>query len=566
MKNKKDIKKISVFGPGVVGMPMAAGLAESCLKGEFAPGAFVQVIQRDSRRSGWKVPEINSGKSPIGGIEPGLEEAIARSVTGGTLKASHDYLEAIDSDLIIVAVQTDKKGLGPDYGPLMNVMEQVAEVVGKSATTPVVISESTLAPSTINTVLRPFFQEKGLKEGRDLFLGISPNRVMPGLLMDRVRHSDKLIGCLNEEAGFLVRDIYQTMSSGDLHTVNSFTAECVKTAENCYRDVMIAFAAELARYCDRKNYNFLELRKQLNDSIGHADAVGEQRNAVPQGAILLPTTGVGGHCLPKDGILLSWRYTESSGKKAGIILKSREINDQSPQYLYDMAAAKSGGRISGKAAVLGASYLFNSDDTRNSPSLALAAILRENGLEFLVHDPYVRPEDFYLELLGLTDYLTDNLEETLRGAEVVFIGTGHGIYYDIADQLPDCVQLVVDGTHIIDRGDWDYSRHKLVGIGHGTGKVPDDFVQFAHQAYDFVQWGFAQELKDICEFYDRTYLKDEPNYGRLDYRKVRELVNTCPAGRFVADADAIPAGIPQHPDSGEFELLKIAADYHSAQM
>jgi len=260
MKKKEEIKKISVFGPGVVGMPMAAGLAESCLKGEFSPGAFVQVIQRDSRRSGWKVPEINSGKSPIGGIEPGLEEAISKSVSGGVLKASHNYLEAINSDLVIVAVQTDKKGLGPDYGPLMNVMEQVAEVVDKSNTIPIVISESTLAPSTINTVLRPFVRERGLEEGRDLYLGISPNRVMPGLLMDRVRHSDKLIGCLNEEAGLLVRDIYRTMSDGNLYTVNSFTAECVKTAENCYRDVMIAFATELARYCDGKNYSFIEFR------------------------------------------------------------------------------------------------------------------------------------------------------------------------------------------------------------------------------------------------------------------------------------------------------------------
>ena len=93
MKSIKEIKKISVFGPGVVGMPMAAGLAESCLNGEFAPGAFVQVIQRDSRRSGWKVGVINAGKSPIGGIEAPLESlnsVLMRVVSAGSVMQTVD--------------------------------------------------------------------------------------------------------------------------------------------------------------------------------------------------------------------------------------------------------------------------------------------------------------------------------------------------------------------------------------------------------------------------------------------------------------------------------------------
>ena len=93
------------------------------------------------------------------------------------------------------------------------------------------------------------------------------------------------------------------------------TAEIVKTLENAYRDVRIAFSAEVVRYCDEHNIDFYQVREKVNEMLFQTDLAKDKPNEVPSGGILIPTLGVGGHCLPKDGILLWWRKLES-GERA----------------------------------------------------------------------------------------------------------------------------------------------------------------------------------------------------------------------------------------------------------
>ena len=57
------IEKIGVIGPGIVGMPMAALIANSRIESDNKKFAEVVVIQRNSTSSGWKVDAINSGHS-----------------------------------------------------------------------------------------------------------------------------------------------------------------------------------------------------------------------------------------------------------------------------------------------------------------------------------------------------------------------------------------------------------------------------------------------------------------------------------------------------------------------
>src|SRR5690606_8722575 len=137
--------------------------------------------------SGWKVDAINSGKSVIGGIEPELDTITQEAVKTGLLSASHDFNELSDADVILVSIQTDKTegGFEPDYGPMFGGLEKLGEALQKrpEGKVPVVIFESTLAPTTMDTLFREHFQKYGLQEGRDILLGNSPNRVMPGRLV-----------------------------------------------------------------------------------------------------------------------------------------------------------------------------------------------------------------------------------------------------------------------------------------------------------------------------------------------------------------------------------------------
>src|ERR1700689_306125 len=92
-----QVKKIDGIGPGIVGLPMAALPAHPKItEGKTAP-AKVVVVQRNSPTSGWKVSAINSGHSPIGGVEPELDRIVAESVKAGTLSASTEYSAVRDA-------------------------------------------------------------------------------------------------------------------------------------------------------------------------------------------------------------------------------------------------------------------------------------------------------------------------------------------------------------------------------------------------------------------------------------------------------------------------------------
>lgn len=172
---------------------------------------------------------------------------------------------------------------------------------------------------------------------------------MPGRLVERISAADKLIGGLQQITVDRIKQIYTNIvKQGFLYTTNSFTAEIVKTLENAYRDVRIAFSAEIANYCDKNNIDFYELRDKVNLKLNQPDDASHNSNSIPVGGILIPTIGVGGHCLPKDGILLWWRKIESNGSTSNsLIMESRKINDESPATTIERAELNL-GNLSGK--------------------------------------------------------------------------------------------------------------------------------------------------------------------------------------------------------------------------
>ena len=163
------VEKIGVIGPGIVGMPMAALLANARIKIGTNEPAKVCVVQRNSKNSGWKVDAINQGKSVIGGIEPSLDAITAQCVKEGLLSASSDFNTLSDADVVLVSIQTDKDGFGPDYGPLFGGLTSLAEAIKKKPKDkiPLIVFESTLAPSSMATVIKEHFEKFGLIEGLD---------------------------------------------------------------------------------------------------------------------------------------------------------------------------------------------------------------------------------------------------------------------------------------------------------------------------------------------------------------------------------------------------------------
>ncbi len=547
-----QVKKITLLGPGIVGMPMAALIAAAKPRIGQTDPARVLVVQRESPTSGWKVDAINEGRSVIGGVEPGLDDVVRKAVAEGVLAATHDIAETADADIVLVCIQTDKQGTGPDYGPLFQGLDGLARALqGRPAgNLPLVIIDSTLAPSSMATVVRERFAACGLAEGRDVLLANSPNRVMPGRLVQRIRESDKLVAGLHPATPELVAQLYaHIVVKGRLLTTNSLTAEIVKTFENAYRDVRIAFAAELVRHCDAADIDFFALRDAVNRELEQADSASDDAAVVPTGGVLVPTIGVGGHCLPKDGVLLWWRFRDLGGDTdASLILAAREINDESPAVTADRLAEIYGAVACGKVALLGVAYRGDSEDTRNSPTLALAAVLRERGARVVLHDPYVRPADQNLVRSGFQENFTDDLTATLLDAELVVFCTPHQVYgRDIGAIGAAAAQAVgfFDGCNQVppDR------RHELnlpyAGLGRGCKKPATELVNEVANAFRRLEIGVANEMLYLTEALNTAYAEGE--FNRVDFEKMRALAATCTTGCVLVDPASTAPRRPEHP-------------------
>jgi UDP-N-acetyl-D-mannosaminuronic acid dehydrogenase len=398
----------------------------------------------------------------------------------------------------------------------------------------------------MTSVVREHFARYGLVEGRDLLLGNSPNRVMPGRLVERVAASDKVVAGLRATTAARIRRLYShIVTKGTLHPTNSMTAEVVKTLENAYRDVRIALSTELVRWCDEHDIDFYQLRDRVNARLAQEDSASSDPNAVPSGGLLVPTVGVGGHCLPKDGILLWWRAIEAGEDTSrSLILAARHVNDESPAATVALAERQFGSLAGRSVALLGVAYRFNSEDTRNSPTLVLAKQLLARGATVSMHDPYVKPDDQNLLRLGLEGHFTRDLDAALAGAEIVIFCTAHHDYMSLPTSvLPSLTGLagIVDGCNLYQRSEIE-SRLPYVGIGRGTGTPDAALEDFAYASFRAMERGVANELVTLIGFLNERYA--DGAFNRVEFTEVQRIAGTCVTGCAIADPGPIAPAVP----------------------
>jgi len=410
-----------------------------------------------------------------------------------------------------------------------------------------VVFESTLAPTTMDTLIREHFKKHGLEEGKDILLGNSPNRVMPGRLVERIIASDKLAGGLHPATPELIERLYKLIvTRGTVYKTNSLTAEIVKTLENAYRDVRIAFSTEIVRYCDDNNISFYKVRDKVNEKLSQEDSASEDPNAVPSGGILVPMLGVGGHCLPKDGILLWWRSIETgTDTSSSMIIHARKINDESPVYTFKQAERTFGSLAGKKIALLGVAYRFNSEDTRNSPTLSLANYLKEKGVDYKMHDPYVKKNDQNLLKFKQVDFFDNDLEEVLADKDFIILCTAHKYYLDHFKKIVANKGIIglMDACNIYNKSNVTSKGIKYGGIGRGENDPSMDFINFVHESFVKMERGLGYELSKLIEFYNNNYAYDE--YNKVDFKEVQRLARTCSTGCEIADPEKVE-DIPVH--------------------
>ncbi|MCD5425149.1 MAG: nucleotide sugar dehydrogenase [Methanosarcinaceae archaeon] len=382
MKNK-DIE-IAVIGLGKAGLPLASVIADNDLK--------VIGIDIDKKRCEY----INNGNNPIP-EEKDLSELIKKH-HGKNLIASSNYEDAREcvAYIVIVPLFTDEHK-NPDFSILESVFRSIGKILEKGN---IVVLETTVPLMTTEKIVRKWLEEESNLsiEQEDFYLAHSPERIMTGCSISRLREFPKIVGGVNKESGDKAFEIYKKFAP-NLHAISSAkVAEFIKIIEGCYRDVNIALSNELFKIADEMDIDFYEAREYANHEYCQ---------------IHLPSTGVGGHCIP----LYPWFLIKEMERKekfeyTRLLRTSRELNDEMINYWAEkiiLECIKINKPLNEVTiCIKGITFRKGVKELYHSRNLAIIKLLGDKGLNVFGFDEMFSKKEF--EKMGLKSMNPQNAD------------------------------------------------------------------------------------------------------------------------------------------------------------
>jgi UDP-N-acetyl-D-galactosamine dehydrogenase len=355
-------ERIAVIGLGYVGLPVALAFARK----------FKNTIGFDVNNA--RVENLRRGIDAT-------REVDVSALSGSTLEIAADPRVLKGCSFFVVAVPTPIDGEHrPDLAPVLRASETVGAALSSGS---VVVYESTVYPGVTEEVCGPVLERaSGLVRGREFKLGYSPERINPG---DREHSFEKIVKVVaGEDATTLdrVAAVYGAVVDAGVYRAESIrVAEAAKSIENVQRDLNIALMNELALICDRIGIRTHDVLR----------AAGTKWNFLRFEPGL-----VGGHCIGVDPYYLT-ALAEKVGYHPQVILAGRRINEGMgafvAQRLVKLLARADVPIKSARVGILGLTFKQDVPDLRNTKVVDIVAELRQFGIDPLVHDPLVAPED-----------------------------------------------------------------------------------------------------------------------------------------------------------------------------
>jgi UDP-N-acetyl-D-glucosamine dehydrogenase len=395
IKDKSAI--IGIIGMGYVGLPLACA---------FANVGFKVTGFEDNRN---RVASINKGKSYIADVS---DSSVASLIETKKLNATTDHSNLSDVDVICICVPTPiTKTKEPDLSHVINVANTIKKYLRPGQ---LVVLESTTHPGTTREVVKPILEKSGLNCGLDYYLAYSPERTDPGNKKFNISNTPKVVGGVNENSTDLTCLLYQQVAEKVVPVSSPDIAEMTKLFENVFRGVNIALVNEMSELCEKMGISVWE--------------VIEAASTKPFGYMpFYPGPGIGGHCIPLDPYYLATKAREYDFHTKFIELAA-SINDHVPYHVaYRIAKALNSQSKSMKGStilVMGISYKKDSCDIRESPSVKIIELLKQNGARVLYNDPHVPEVSINGEELK-SRQLTDEL---LSESDCVVLATDHSLY------------------------------------------------------------------------------------------------------------------------------------------
>jgi len=368
-----EIKKINVIWLGKAGLPLAAHISRKWIK--------VIWVDIDQKRCDL----INNWGNPI--PEEAWLADLLKKHWWKELFATSDWSETKQGNVFIVIVPLfiTENNL-PDYSIVDVVTKNIWKYLKKWD---LVVYETTFPPTTTENRLKNILEEESwLKQWKDFFLWYSPERIMTWVSLSRFEEFPKVVSWVDEKSWNIAYEVYSKFIPNLNKVSNSKTAEFIKVIEWSYRDINIALANELFKIAEDLRINFYEAREFANHQFCN---------------IHLPSTGVGGHCIPVYPHFLI-KLMEAKWKEQNRVLHqtARDVNEDMINYWAEKIILKAleidKPLKDIEILIKWITYRKWVKELYHSRNYVLAKLLKEKWLNLKVYDEMFSKEE--IEKLG----------------------------------------------------------------------------------------------------------------------------------------------------------------------
>jgi UDPglucose 6-dehydrogenase len=386
--------RIAIIGTGYVGL-----VSGTCFS-EF--GINVTCIDKDAD----KISRLKKGDIPI--YEPGLEQLVKTNADAGRLTFSTDLKSAVEgADAVFIAVGTPSRR-GDGHADLSYVYAAAEEVAHAISGYTVIVTKSTVPVGTGREVERII---RKIRPDAEFDVASNPEFLREGSAINDFMRPDRVvIGAETDRAQDVMRQLYRVLYliETPILFTSLETSELIKYAANTFLATKITFINEISDLCEKVGADIHDVSK----GIGLDGRIGKK--------FLHPGPGYGGSCFPKDTLALV-KTAQDYNSPLRIVEAVVDINEKRKLAMAQRVIDACNGSLDGKTvAVLGLTFKPNTDDMRDSPSLAIVPALIEAGAHVRAYDPEGMEEAKKL----LPDaFYCDDAYSTTEGADVLVIIT-----------------------------------------------------------------------------------------------------------------------------------------------
>lgn len=325
----------------------------------------------------------------------------------------------------------------------------------------VAVNKSTVPIGTAEW-LRNFFVEQGV-----LNVGVvsNPEFLVEGkAIQDSLKPNRIVVGASTEADKQAMQQIYQRFFQDTALRyieVKPEEAEAGKLLANFYLFAKLALCFDVI---GRVGETFSEIRfESLRTILTSDERIGNWG--------FYDSLYAGGSCLIKDARSLSHQL-QTAGQGATIVNEVHDANRRQLELFLGRASSEAKREWKdAKVAILGLAFKRDTNDVRNSPSLTIVNVLREQHARSVVlFDPAAM--DSMKRVVASDDFVTyaQTEKDAMNGADVIILATDWPQFRGVADDLlaaPRPGVLIMDGRRLLTHryADLQAAGYDILAVG-----------------------------------------------------------------------------------------------------